>query len=112
MRSARASGENPAEHDVVDCPDPGARKHGNRRLHEEGHVDCHPVSLRDPEVLQAVGELAHFPVQLLVGQGARIAVLTLPDEGGLVPPRAFQVPVQAVIAEVELPADEPAGMRG
>ena len=101
----------PAEDDVVDGADAGAGEHGHRRLQEEGHVDGHPVPLRHAQVLQAVGELAHLPVQLQVGEGADIAVLPLPDQRGLVPPRALQVPVKAVVAEVELAADEPPGMR-
>ena len=64
-----------------------------------------------PSDFRRVGELADFAVQLLVGQRARIAGLALPDDRGLVA-AVGQVPVEAVVAGVELPADEPLGVRG
>jgi hypothetical protein len=49
-------------------------------------------------------------VQLAVGERAHVAGLALPDDRGLgAPPgiHALEVPVEAVVRDVELAADEP-----
>src|SRR5690606_25020472 len=50
-------------------------------------------------------------VQTPVGQHPRIAGLALPDQRGLVPTRAREVPVHAVVRGVQLPAHEPLRVR-
>ena len=71
------------------------------------HVDRDAVARLDAELLQHVGELADFAVQILVAQHAGVARLAFPDDGGLVLAGGGQVPVEAVVAGVELAADEP-----
>ncbi len=66
-----------------------------------------PVST-PPKSRSKRGELVDPPVQLVVGDRLGLLVLGLghPDDGGLVRP-ALQVAVDAVVAGVEPPADEP-----
>src|SRR5690606_5125556 len=46
-------------------------------------------------------------LEVLVGEDALVPRLPLPNEGGLVPAPGLDVAVDAVIGDVELPADEP-----
>ena len=65
----------------------------------------------DAEALEHVGEAADLAVQLLVGEHARVARLALADDRGLVAAASLEVAVEAVVREVEAPADEPLGER-
>ena len=91
-----------AEDDRMHRPDAGAGEHGDRRLRHHRHVDRDAVALRDAERFQGVGEPADFAVQLLVGQRAGVARLAFPDDRGLVLPPGGEVPVEAVVADVQL----------
>lgn len=46
-------------------------------------------------------------MQLQIRDGADLAILAFPDQGGLVAARAVQVSIDAVVRQVELTADEP-----
>src|SRR5262249_27962662 len=48
----------------------------------------------------------------LIAQHARVAGLPFPDDGGLVLARPSQMAIDAVVARVELAAEEPFGKRG
>src|SRR5207247_299761 len=65
----------------------------------------------DAQALEDVGELADLAVQILVGEGTRVARLALPENGGLGAARPVEVAVEAVVTDVELAAVEPAGVR-
>ena len=109
---AQRLGGEAAEDDAVGRADPRAGQHRHGQLGNHRHVERHAVALRDAEALQHVGELADLPVQLAEGQHARVAGLAFPDDGGLVaPPGCFslQVPIEAVVGDVELATDEPPG---
>ena len=73
------------------------------------HVDGDAVAFFDAESLEGVGEFLYFGVELGVGEAANLARLAFPDERGLVAARAVEMAVDAVVAEVELSADEPFG---
>ncbi len=97
-----------AEDDAVRGADPGARQHGDRRLGDHRQVDGDPVARGcTPSAGQRVGRLADAAVQVGVGDGAGVARLALPVDGHLVAPAGLHVPVQAVVGDVELAADEP-----
>ena len=104
---AQRLGREAAEDDRVDGADPGAGEHRDRQLGGHRHVDRDAVALRDAERLEHVGELVHLPVEVPVGVGLPVAGLAYPDERGLVAARPLDVPVDAVVRGVELPADEP-----
>ena len=75
------------------------------------------VALLDAVLLQHVGEAADVPVELVVGNLAVvIGIVALPDDRRLVA-ALLQVPVDAIVGNVELPVLEPfdrdlAGERG
>jgi len=50
-------------------------------------------------------------VQLLVGDGADVARLTLEDQRGLVLARGAEVAIEAVLGDIQFPAEKPLGMR-
>ena len=105
---AQGLGGEAAEDHAVGGADAGAGQHGHRRLRHHGQVDAHPVALRHPEPLERVREAADLAVELQVGERrAPRPGLALPDDGRLVPAPGWQVPVEAVLREVELPAHEP-----
>ena len=98
----------PGEHLGVDDAEPGAGQHGHGQLGHHRHVQGDPVARLDAEVAQHRGELVHPAVELLVGDHRVAGVLGLghPDQRGLVPVPG-QVPVDAVVAGVQLAADKP-----
>ena len=59
-------------------------------------------------VYQDVREGANLAGELPVGEGAPVPRLPLPDDRGLVPAPRGEMPVEAVLADVELSAGEPA----
>src|SRR5690606_11742586 len=71
-----------------------------------------PVAAADPEAAEGVRGLPDLAVELLVGEGAGVAGLPLPEEGRLRALRAVEVTVQAIVGGVQLPADEPFRLRG
>jgi hypothetical protein len=103
-------GREAAEHHGVRGADAGTRQHGDGRLRHHRQVDGDEVAGLDAERGQRVGRLAHLAVQLLVGQDPGVARLALPQDGGLVAPPPGQVAIDAVGADVERAADEPAGV--
>src|SRR5260370_40221955 len=51
----------------------------------------------------------YLAIQVAIGEHAAIARLALEDDGGFVAAPALQVPVDAVVAGIDLGADEPFG---
>ena len=102
----QALGREAAEHDGMRRADAGAGLHRHHRLDDHRQVDDHPVALADAEVLQAVGELADAVVELLVGDLGDRPVVGLEDDGDLVR-LGLQVPVEAVVGDVQLAVLEP-----
>src|SRR5690606_18819713 len=68
-------------------------------------------SLAHALLAQGRSELADLLVQLRVAEHARLAGLALPDNRGLVTARAGSVLVEARLGDIELGAEEPAGVR-
>src|SRR5262249_1174850 len=73
------------------------------------HVDDGAVAGFEAAAFEHVGETADQAMQLLVTDHALIAGLALPKDRDLVLARRIQVPVDAVVAGVDLPAHEPLG---
>jgi hypothetical protein len=88
-----------------------ARQHRDRELGYERQIDRDAVTALDAERLQHVGELIHLPIEVEIRERAAIARLTFPNERSLVPARSSNVPVDAIDARVDGPADEPLGVR-
>jgi hypothetical protein len=91
----------------VDGPDTGTGQHGVGGLRDHRHVDAHPVAFLHTAGLERVGELAHVFLQFAVGNVLAVCgVVSLPDQGRLVG-ALRQVPVYAVVADIEFAAAEP-----
>ena len=100
-------GAEAAEDDRVDRADAGAGQHGDGQFLDHRHVDRDAVALLDAAALEHVGELADLLVELAVGELCVLAgLVAFPDDRDLVAAR-LQVPVQAVVGDVGLAADEP-----
>ncbi len=93
--------------DRMNRADLGTGKHGDRQLRHAAHVDRYPIALLHPHAAQDVGELAYLPVERVVGEGAHVTVLSLPDQCQLVTPPCLHVPIQAVVHDVGLAAGKP-----
>src|SRR3712207_564230 len=104
-----AVGGKPPEDAHVAAPDAGAGQHRDDRLGDHRHVDGDAVAGVDAELDQGVGGLADLVLELGVGDGPGVARLALPVVGDLVPVAVLDVPVHAVVGDVELAADEPLG---
>ena len=106
-----------AEDDRMHRADAGAGEHGDGGLGHHRQVDEDAVARLDAVALEDIGEPADFVMKLFVGEGAFFARLAgggglaLPDQRGLVGAGGAQVPVEAVVADIELAADEPLGIR-
>ncbi|MNZ57484.1 hypothetical protein D3C78_754650 [compost metagenome] len=109
---AQGIGGEAAEHHRVDGTDAGAGKHGEGGLGDHRHVDAHPVAFLHPACFQRIGQAADLAVQFAVGDGLGIlGVIAFPQQSGLFA-ASGQVAVDAVVADVELGAVEPAGAAG
>ena len=98
-----------AEDDGVHGANARAGEQSDGQLGRHAHVDGYAIALLDAERLERVGEFLHFDVQLGVGEAADFAWLALPDERGFVGARAERMAIDAVVAEIELAANEPLG---
>ena len=100
-------GAEPSENHAVDRTDPGTGKHRDGKFRYHGEVDRDPVTLLYTVFLQYIRKLTHMVVELLVGIGLGLLQgLPLPDEGGLIP-LGGQMPVEAVIADIQFPPGKP-----
>jgi hypothetical protein len=82
-------------------------------MRAQASVERHAVAFFNPVLFQHVGKLAHLLVQLAVGEAqvAGLGVVGLEDDGELVGP-LLQVPVEAVLGEVERSAGVPSAGAG
>src|SRR5438552_12104638 len=90
---------------------PGARKHGNRQFGDHRHVQGDAVSRANAKAFKDVGELADLAVQILIAEHAAIARFSFPDDGGLILAPTENMPIEAVVAYVQLPPGKPLGVR-
>ncbi len=81
-----------------------------------GQIDEDPVAALDAVALEHIGEAADLAMKLLVGERAFFARLAgggrfpLPDQRGFVGAWGVQMPVETIVADIELAADEPLGV--
>jgi hypothetical protein len=100
-------GRETAKDDGVNCADTGTGQHGHGRFRHHGHVETGHIAAFDPLGFEHVGKLAHFTMQLAIGQLAILGrIVPFPDDGDFVATLG-QVPVQAVGGDVELAIFEP-----
>ena len=112
IRSRSDVAEKPANTMECTASDAGAGEHGHRQLGDHGQVDADPIALLHPELLQNVGEAADLAQQFPVGQAAIvIGVVALPEDRDLIAVAGLDVSIEAVAADVELAALEPADLR-
>ena len=96
-------------HDPQSC----ARQHRHDRLGHHRHVDGYPVPGHHAEFGERVGGPTDLVFELGVGDRARVTDwLTLPVDGDALTVAGFDVPVHAVVGDVEFSTDEPLGDRG
>ncbi len=101
-------GRKAPEYDRMHGSDARAGEHCDYRLGNHGHVDANAIALLDAAALQGIGQAADLLVQLAVGEFlVDRRIVSFPDDGDLVAPR-IQMPVQAVVGDVELSAFKPA----
>jgi hypothetical protein len=101
-------GREAAEHDGVRRPEARAGEHRDRQLGNHPHVDPNRSPFRDSESLECVREADDLVLE--VGERDRPALvfrLTLPVVGDLLAAASLDVAVDAVEADVQLPAQIP-----
>jgi len=103
-RVGRETGEN----DGMNGADPRAGQHRVGGLGDHRQVDDHPVALANAQFLEDVRHLAHFAVQLAIGDVLRClcGIVGLPDDRGLVA-AGRQMAVNAIGADVQRAILEP-----
>ncbi len=93
--------------------DAGAGEHRDGGFGDKRQVDDDPVAFDDAVAFENVREPADLAVQIGVRQDAlfahlaRPSRLAFPNDRGLVAARPGEMPVEAVVTDVRLPADEP-----
>ena len=90
-----------------DDADLKTREHGEDGLRDHGHEDAGAVSGAHPHLAHGVRQAADLRVHLRVGVAAHFSAVSLPDEGRFVTRGRVKMPVDAVVDDVELPAQEP-----
>ena len=96
-------------HDAQSC----ARQHRYDRLGPPRHVDGHSVAGDQAEICEGVSGLAYVIFELRVGDRTRVADgLALPVDGDAVTVARLNMPVDAVVGDIECAADEPLRHRG
>src|SRR5665811_1504063 len=101
-----------AEHHAVDGSDARTGQHGHGQFGNHRQVDGDPVALLHTFLAEDVRESCHVFPQLPVSDGAaNIGGVALPVEGDLVGDVGLHMPVEAVVAEVELSSFEPTDLR-
>ena len=104
-------GAETAEDDRVGGTQPGAGEHCHRQLGHHAHVDSDRGTLLDSELLQRVGKANDLGLQVLEGDGALlINRFAFPVIGDLIAASGLDVAVDAVVAHVQLAAEEPLGI--
>src|SRR5207249_2352452 len=104
-------GAEATEHDREWRADARAREHRSRQLGDHAHVDSDVGALLDAELLQRVREADDVLLQLAESDLAAVVLrLAFPEVGDLVFQPAVDVPVDAVVADVERAADVPLGV--
>src|SRR6185503_3907702 len=91
--------------------DARARQHCDRQFRNQRHVQRHTIACANVFTIQNVRELADFRVQLLISESARFAGFAFPDKRGFVATPGWEVTIETVVRDVDLPADEPLSMR-
>ena len=100
-------GREPAKDHRVGNTDTGARQHGDSELWDHGHIDRYAIASGQTQTFQYVGELGDLVEQTAIGDRSGIARFALPMIGDLVALASLDVTVEAVVADVELAANEP-----
>ena len=111
MRAASASAEKPPKTTECAAPIRAQASIAIDRLRDHRHVDGDPVALLDAQLQQGVGGLGDLVLELGVGDGAGVARLALEVDGDPVAVAGLDVPVDAVVRDVELAVREPLGER-
>ena len=104
---AHGLGGEAAEDDVVRSADPRAGEHRDDDLGDHRQVDPDHVALLHAEILQRAGEALDLGEQLGVGDVALGAVLAAPVKRDALAPPRLDVPVEAVVGDVQRAAGEP-----
>ena len=85
------------------------RQEGDSQFGYQRHVEADGITAADTEAAEGIGAAADFLVKLGVGEGDGSAFLPFKDECGLGRGRGRLVLVKAVVDDVHLAADAPAG---
>ena len=96
-----------AEDDRVRGAEPGAGEHREDGLGDHRQVDRDAVAGADAERGEGVGGLGDLLLEVRVRDGAGVAPFALEVDGDPVAVAGLDVPVDAVVGDVELAADEP-----
>ncbi len=110
IRERRASAEKPPK-TTEWAAEAGAGEHRDDRLRDHRQVDRDPVSGLDPEFGECVRRLRHLGEELGIRQRPGVPGLAFEVDGHPVAVAGEDMPVEAVVRDVELSVGEPLGER-
>ena len=91
-----------------DRADLGARQKRDHRFRDHRQEQPDGIAPADSQPLERVREPAGLGVQLGVSEPAALPLLSFPDDGRVVAARGPSMAVEAVVGQIDLPADKPA----
>ncbi len=94
----------------VNRTDPSTSQHCNRCFWDHRHIDPNPIAFLDPQLLQSIGKLTNLSMQLDIGQDPAISRFSFPDQGRVIAAVSFEVTIQTVVGNIDLPSDKPLGL--
>ena len=106
--SCQTVGREAAEDHGMDGADAGAGQHGHGRRRDHRQIQGDPVALHHAEAFEHIGHAADFGVEFPIGQAAgQGRLVALPEDGGVVA-TGLEMPVEAVVRDIQHPVCEPA----
>src|SRR6478752_4170397 len=95
----------------MDRADACALEHRDRRFWYARHVDGHAIAATNAQLFQNVRELLHFDEEVPVGERTPVSRLPLPHERRFVPSRRIDMPIDAIVRNIDFATEEPLGTR-
>ncbi len=96
-----------AEDDGVDGANASTGQNGNGEFRRHAHVDGDAIALLDSKAFQSIRKSLDLGKEIAIGETPNFARLAFPQDGRLVGTSIFDVPIDAVVAEIELASDKP-----
>ncbi|OQA51889.1 MAG: hypothetical protein BWY45_03279 [Euryarchaeota archaeon ADurb.Bin294] len=91
----------------MDSSNPCAGKHGYNKLRDAWHVDTDPIPFLHAKRFQGIAKPHDILVKLVIGKNPFFTIFPCPEDGDFVSPVIIDMPLQAVVGNIQVCAGEP-----